>query len=585
MTGLSHLSLRWRLMLAFLLVSAPPVLVASYVASQAISAAFHHNIEHWLEETVRFFADEAKKGEDEADKSAGIIAAALATHHVLDWTSDDSVRPFVDLLTAAGYDLVTIYDQRGATQFSSGSVELAGAAPSGAVKSVFQVRLGDTRGLAIGAARPFETGNRRYVLVIANLIDDKFFAISKAIRSLDLRVLQIEQSSLHQVQTELGKDPVQVPKEALRALLAGAPSAIAAASPDDDLATAFAGLRDHDNRLVGIIACRFTGPAAALERLAVWQLFVTLALISGLISVLVSFFVARRISRPVQVLTKGLRAVATGDYQARVPQEGGRELEELAAGFNTMTEQLEYLRSMEAEMRRRQQFASLGEAAAVIAHEIRNPLGIIKTSSQVVRTKAGLRAPEDRLIGFILEEVARIDRLVQEILDYVRPKETHRKLLDPLRDVIDRVSAVTAPELHRHGITCVVLGRADNAPVWADADQLYQALLNLILNAVDAMPDGGRLTIHLIRDGDTLEVHVEDDGTGIDGDVKARIFDPFYTTKAKGTGLGLAKTKAIIEDHGGTISCGCAPGRGARFTIRLPVATLDQAHEAVHLDR
>jgi signal transduction histidine kinase len=235
---------------------------------------------------------------------------------------------------------------------------------------------------------------------------------------------------------------------------------------------------------------------------------------------------------------------------------------------------------MESEMRRRAQFAALGEAAAVIAHEIRNPLGIIKTSSEIVRMKSALRPSESRLIGFVLEEVARIDRLVQDILDYVRPTETKKNAIDVLRDVVARAVELVQPELQRHGISCAVADGGGTAPVFGDADQLHQAVLNLILNAIAAMPNGGRLTVDFAREDGFIDINIEDEGTGVDPRLGDRIFDPFVTTKTKGTGLGLAKTRDIVVEHAGNLFYKTKPGGGTIFTIRLPLLAREKPDAA-----
>lgn len=570
---LSRLSLRWRLVVAFLLVSAPPVLVASYVAAAAISAVFQYNVERWLEETARFLAQEAREAQAEADKSAGIISATLARAGEL--SSVASVQPFADLLAAAGYDVVRIYDERGDTQYVLGDIALAGPAPREQRAAIFSVWVGGAARLAAGAVRPFELGGKRHFIFVANVLDEKFFTVSEGIKSLSVRVFRVESRELQAVDGSAA-DSFPVPNGVPPALLAGAPSARVLVSAGDELATAFAALR-NDGDLIGVIACRVSLVGAGYERLSQWRVFAALALAAGALSMLVGFFVAKRISRPVRALTTGVRAVAAGDYRARVRAEGGREIEELATGFNVMSEQLERLHAMESGMRHSAQLAALGEAAAVIAHEIRNPLGIIKTSSQVVRMKSALRPAEDRLVGFVLEEVARIDRLVQDILDYARPIESQKMLLNLVRDVVARAIELLQPELKKHSITCAVVGADSEYPVLGDPDHLYQAVLNLVLNAIDAMPGGGRLTIEIARDGRNVELRVEDDGHGISPEVRDRIFDPFFTTKAKGTGLGLAKTKAIVEEHGGTLSCSMMPGRGAAFTIRLPLTQPEEA--------
>jgi two-component system, NtrC family, sensor histidine kinase HydH len=274
--------------------------------------------------------------------------------------------------------------------------------------------------------------------------------------------------------------------------------------------------------------------------------------------------------RPLRALTRGVRAIAAGDFRERVPEAGGREIAQLASGFNGMAEQLGKLQDLETELRRKDRLSALGQAAMVIAHEVRNPLGIIKTSTEVVRNRAKLNAAEDRMLGYIIDEVRRIETLVRDFLDFAQPK-TPVLMQFPLRAVIDRVAAIAAPELARRNIGLDIRDFSEGGLVSGDPDQLHQACLNLVLNAIDAMPSGGTIVAELAIVDACISLTIRDDGPGVADGIVAEIFNPFFTTKAKGTGLGLAKVQSVAVAHGGTASCASPPGQGAAFTITLPV--------------
>jgi len=140
-----------------------------------------------------------------------------------------------------------------------------------------------------------------------------------------------------------------------------------------------------------------------------------------------------------------------------------------------------------------------------------------------------------------------------------------------LRDVVSNVAEATRPALAERGIHEVVVSSADPLTVMGDRDRLHQALLNLVLNAMDAMPDGGRLRIVQERQNGQAKISIADQGVGMSDEVMQRAFDPFFTTKTRGAGLGLAKVQTIVRDHGGSITCDSAPGRGTTFTISLTV--------------
>lgn len=573
----SRLPLRLRLTLSFLAVSVPPVLIASFIAAQAISAAFEHNVEQWISEIALFMANEANEGLEEAQHATSIVAAALSRTGQ-DSSAPQPLEPFADLLTSVGYDFVKLYDAKGTVLFSRGDMELQQPLPLEPLASIFFIRRGGKPAMMVGAVQPVRLDGEDRFLFVANLLDENFFNAPQTIRSLDVHLFEVVDNGTGLADATVGRaGKLHVPAAIFARLRNGADSAIRPHLVDNGTATAYAALRDDRDRLVGIIACRLNGTTAAFERLGSWWLFIALAAVSGLLSLLVGISISRRMSEPLKDLTSGVRAVARGDYAARVPEEGGREIEELAVGFNAMTRQLESLRQMEAVMRQRAQLATLGEASAVIAHEIRNPLGIIKTASELVRRKSALAPSEDRLVGFVLDEVNRIERLVQDLLDYGGPTPCNRAPLDLMAEVVQPALDFSAPELKRRGLTLELQPSPGPVMILGDRDQLHQVLLNLLINAMDAVGTQGHIIVRVVRGTATARIDVEDNGTGIAPEMLGRLFEPFVTSKAKGTGLGLAKVRATLEAHEGTVECRNAMDHGAIFTIRLPLLQQSEA--------
>jgi signal transduction histidine kinase len=237
----------------------------------------------------------------------------------------------------------------------------------------------------------------------------------------------------------------------------------------------------------------------------------------------------------------------------------------------------EDLRTSYAELARAQQqliqrerLAALGELSAVVAHEVRNPLGVIFNSLGSLRRLLRPTGDAKTLFDIVDEEADRLNRIVGDLLDFARPStpELRPELLE--RVVEDAVVAAIAQQ----GARIEVARELDPAvpPVAMDARLVRQAVLNVAVNAVQAMPRGGRITIRMRREGDQALLEIEDSGAGIPDEVKGRIFEPFFTTKASGTGLGLAVVKRIVEGHGGAVSVRSAPGTGAVFALRFPLA-------------
>jgi signal transduction histidine kinase len=220
----------------------------------------------------------------------------------------------------------------------------------------------------------------------------------------------------------------------------------------------------------------------------------------------------------------------------------------------------------------RERLAALGQLAAVIVHEVKNPLGIIKVSAGQLKKRAHDDASAE-LSACIEDEVDRMDVTMRRLLDLARPQAPLLKPTDVgavIRQTLDRLR----PDLDAAGIE-VAAELPPAPPVSADAEELRGALLNLFLNAREAMPSGGKLTVR-VRPADPtlpdrrLEIDVEDTGCGMDDATQRNLFRPFFTTRHGGTGLGLALVKRVVEDHRGNIRVESRPGEGARFTLSLP---------------
>lgn len=579
----SRLSLKWRLIFAFLAVSVMPVLVSTYIAASAIQSVFQSNLEQWVSEAALFLLSEVSETQQEAGQVASKVETTLRQAQLNDLQASDAALPFADLLSSAGYAFVELSDEAGNVVFSSPGVKLAISDTETRSEWILSATINGRPALLVGARRHFPLGGKSYSLIVANSVDGTLFGPPNKHTSLDARVYPLVDGVVrYDANVEADREPITVPSDTLQALIVRVSNGVVLDSGDGVITTAFAGLYGPKDDLLGVVVCRLSGATAVFEEVGQWGFFMGLAMLAGTLALVVAIFISSRIIQPLRELTHGVRSVAGGDYGARVQEAGSRELAELGSGFNAMAEQLDRLRCMESEMRRKQQLAAFGEAAAVIAHEIRNPLGIIKTSSQVVRMKSRLAPAEDRLLGFVLEEVRRIDNLVQDILDYVRPREVQHESID-LRDVVSNVAEATRPALAERGIDEVLVSCADPLTVIGDRDRLHQALLNLVLNAMDAMPDGGRLRIVEERRDGLATISIADQGVGMTDEVRQRAFDPFFTTKTRGAGLGLAKVQTIIGDHGGSITCDTMPGRGTTFTIRLAVTqNQGEPHAAIH---
>ncbi len=250
-------------------------------------------------------------------------------------------------------------------------------------------------------------------------------------------------------------------------------------------------------------------------------------------------------------------------------------LREQNTKYRALAEQLaeanRHLSDAQAAMRRSERLAALGQLSAGLAHEIRNPLGTIKASAEML-TK---HVPPDNplaleMAGFISCEVDRTNSLVTRFLDFARPLSPQRETVD-LAAVIDRALAAVGRE--HTGVTFERMYSPEIAPLSIDPNLIQQVFYNLVLNAVQASPEGATITIKTKRVPGSAEISVIDRGTGIDPANRETIFNPFFTTKATGVGLGLAIVQKIVDEHGGRLTVESEQGQGSTFRVCLPLAS------------
>lgn len=286
------------------------------------------------------------------------------------------------------------------------------------------------------------------------------------------------------------------------------------------------------------------------------------------------FFYARRVLGPLTKVTARVRAVGQGDLTPREVVATDDELGELAKSFEGMVAAIQRARS---ELVQAERLATIGKMAAHITHEIRNPLSSIGLNVELLEEEIGERGDTKEslaLVTAIKAEVDRLSRIAEQYLSVARRPRPHfeRERLD---DLVRELLAFVEPELKKANVRAHI--ETDEAMPEVDLDdaQLRQALLNLVRNAREAMPEGGDLHVRVRAiEPAAVEIVIEDTGVGIPEDVIGSVFDPFFTTKARGTGLGLAVTREIIEAHGGHISCERRKEGGTRFRIWLPRAAV-----------
>jgi len=314
----------------------------------------------------------------------------------------------------------------------------------------------------------------------------------------------------------------------------------------------------------------------ALDRARIWNALVyrqRYVLVVGLIGLLVAVelavFLAYSLTRPMKLLAWGCEQMRTGRW-VRLPSLSRTpyEIEALNEAFNGMVEDLKRWQDFQKQAARVERLAALGSVAAAVAHEVKNPLASMRIHLDLL--KGRLPEGERESVAILGTELDRLNQTVSQLLSYARPRPP---LFGPVeaRELMGWIASMTATPCRLAGVMQSWSAEEGCPPLWGDEQQLKQVLLNLVLNAIGAQPDGGSVTLAARGEGRFVSISVADKGPGIPPGLLERIFDPFFTTRPEGTGLGLSIVHRIVEGHGGRIDVETSE-RGTVFTLALPAA-------------
>ena len=577
-----RLSLQVKLVIAFLLVSLVPTLIAAQLTARVVSQAFERNIEIWLTETSTFLLNEIVSSQREATGLARFVVDHTSMANQLENGTRQLPASVAALLDVLGYDLVTVYSPERGILYATQPIKGLARLPLGNDSQLYRVDFGDHGAVMVAGVASFAVHDVPYFLIVGNWLDDKFVGNLTAMTSLDARLYYRRGADFAEIYSaQSSSRPDQVLPHAISDRFAGGLDRYYdARAQGGAFRGVYRAIPGGGQEPAAIIFCGLRSDRTVAGWVSENTLFVIIFVLGLALSIAAGLLLSRRLTRPLRSLAGGVQAIAAGDFGQRVDVDGNDEVADLATAFNRMAERLGDLHMLEAQLRRRDRLSALGEVAVGIAHEVRNPLGVISTSAELIRKKGELAAADGKLLGYVIDEVRRINNLITEFLSFAKPTPP---VLVPLtvNDVIRRVTEFCEPELRRQNIALAVRDEAPGVIVEGDQDQLYQVGLNLILNALDAMPAGGTIDIRLSRrpsstDEPQLAVAFSDSGPGVPEALRERVFNPFFTTKPHGTGLGLAKAFAILEGHRGRIECGKAAAGGAMFTLLLPIAHMER---------
>ncbi|MFV1976506.1 MAG: nitrogen regulation protein NR(II) [Candidatus Scalindua sp.] len=287
-------------------------------------------------------------------------------------------------------------------------------------------------------------------------------------------------------------------------------------------------------------------------------------------------FLTADLPRTLQIVLYYVIGLVTGflsQRQMNAAESLKKTIKERDESYDELKKQAEILVHAEEQLRRADRLSALGKLSAGIAHEVRNPLASIKGTAEIFSDKFKPGDKEYEFVEILIKEVNRLDAVVVGFLDFAKPKPPELKSSN-INDIILSVLKLTEHQIARSGINLKTHLEETLPSVYVDPEQMKQVFLNLIINAVQAMPDGGYLGVESYRNGSEIVCKLSDTGTGINREQRENLFTPFYTSKKKGTGLGLAIVYRILEGHKGEIKFTTEEDKGTCFTISLPTRNI-----------
>lgn len=338
-------------------------------------------------------------------------------------------------------------------------------------------------------------------------------------------------------------------------------------------------LTGRHNELLGVLLLGSPQRGLILLRRQILKTAAAVACAAILIGLLLAWWVSKRITLPVEELANGAREVASGRWDAHIDVHGTDEIGQLAGAFNEMTRTLA---AQKEKLVQTERVAAWRELARRLAHELRNPLFPLQITVENLQRARQLGPAQFQEVfsegtATLKAELANLNSIVGRFSDFSKmpaPQFTRVNINETLRNAVrlfePQFTAVGKPAITTEYFLTESLPEID-----ADPDLLHRAFQNLVLNALDAMPAGGNLTLRTADGGDTVRIEVADTGKGLTPEECSRLFTPYYTTKHQGTGLGLAIVQSVVSDHHGTISVSSEEGRGATLRIDLPKRQLN----------
>jgi signal transduction histidine kinase len=551
-----------------------PMLVAGMLASEWVSSNFEERLQRWIEDSsptgetwLRAYQNDAVMlGRVLADDPEFVAALDRGAH------MGTMKQPVARIAKELNVSIMQVYTAQQILLYTSMPIRLNVLWEIGQTQAVMKVVQKKKDLLAAVGITPVpRQGKPRYYLVLGGLLNNDFISELNQLTGLKSRLYYREGARFFDVFTQPGQvtELKELSKEAMRRMVKDKKPYYSQHAEGNHFRGVYTPVVDSAGRVEAVL---FSGlERRGFEELLTNRLllFVSITLLGVAISAAVGIFLSRLVVRPVELLRNGVMQLSAQNFNASVPVTSDDEVGDLAKAFNAMAVRLRDARDAQQQSFQKDKLVALGELSAALAHEIRNPIGVINASAALLDKPDQTPEKQAELIRMIREESARVSHLVQDFLQISRYRKPKFALIDP---AVPMERALATALAGRDNVRVEKSLQHDGAHILADPGLLQQAWGNIFTNAVQAMGEnGGALRVETHLEHGMISLAVEDSGPGIPPDIMPRLFEPFFTTKDEGTGLGLSIANSLTDANGGRLEVQTPEHGGARFAMWFPV--------------
>jgi two-component system, NtrC family, sensor kinase len=562
--------LQRKVLLVIIVIIVVPMLVTGWFSASWIAGRTDESIEHWIREAAQVNKDSLDRIHENSRLFADVLEESTQGTLNLEAGQSPVPKPLWKLAKQLDINLVQLYDYDNRLIYSSHPIRLATYWSRGQDSAVVKVdQAGKSLLAAITIVRIPRDQPRHYRLVLGTLFDKELLNRLSRTSGLKTRLFYPRGGDFAKAFSEEEQPlKLRLPESAFEALNHHR-AYYSREAEGGRYWGLYTPLVDATGQVEAVLFSGLQHQGSARLLTDQLSLTVVITLLGILLAGVTGLLLGRLVIRPVEYLRRGVMKLAAQDFRASIPVTSQDELGELARAFNDMAQRLREARDAQRREFQRDKIAALGELSLAMAHEIRNPIGVINTASRLMESS---RDPDRRaeLRRMIREESLRLDRLLNDFQQLARHRRPEFADIDPL-EPLD--AALQVQLAGRDDIEVVREAGHQDRRVRADRELLRQAWINLVRNALDAMGEGpGRLVVRSSLDDNTLSVSLQDSGPGISRELMTRLFEPFFTTKDHGSGLGLTIASTLAEANGAYLELVPEVETGTCIAMRFPIA-------------